>query len=415
MFMAVIFPYFLTAEDVVLSTGKGYLNMSFYNLDEKTTSTIELKSWDLAFVVAGQNGAIHINSGAGTQLWEVVGKDSEEFDNPIDTTGISTGSDLFKSWQNSDSTWAIGALNCGVNGFDGSGDFGWGMYDMSTHGILGYKVFIIKDFMGNYYKIMIDDLLGGVFTFTYSNLDNSNKQTYEIKKTDYANQTLAFFNLADPTAEVKAMEFWSLWFGKYVATVYDNEGNPAPYNVNGIRTNADYATLKMEVEDPSTAEAPANFDLYSPKISVIGHEWKQLDGNMQWYIPENLVYFVLTPDEKVYRIYFKTFGGMSTGETTFDATEVQPNSISEFGNTYSFSLAPNVVEDGDQVNLLFNASATANANVSVFDIMGNKVFTNNIEMTGFNYYSFNPNLSTGSYFVRISIGEKSEILRLIVR
>ncbi len=413
--MAAISPYFLTAEDVVLSTGKSYLNMSFYNLDEKTTSTIELKSWDLAFVVAGQNGAIHINSGAGTKLYEVVGKSTENFDDNIDTTGLSTNTELFKEWRDSDSTWAIGAFNCGMNGFDGSGDFGWGSYDMSTHGIIGNKLFLIKDYLGNFYKIMIEDLIGGAFTFTYSNLDNSNKQTYEIKKADYPNQTLAFFNLSDPNKQVKALEFWSLWFGKYVATVYDNDGNPAPYNVNGIRTNAGYATLKMEVEDPSTAEAPANFDLYSPKISTIGHEWKALDGNMQWYIPENLVYFVLTPDEKVYRIYFKTFGGMSTGETTFDATEVHPNSISEFGNTYSFTLAPNVVDGGEQVNLLFNASATAKANVSVFDILGNEVFTNTIEMTGFNYYSFNPSLSNGSYFVRISIGEKSEILRLIVR
>lgn len=126
--IAAISPYFLAAEDVVLSTGKSYLNMSFYNFDEKTTSTIELKSWDLAFVVAGTNGAIHINSGAGTQLWEVVGKTTEDFDNPIDTTGITTNKDLFKSWQNSDSTWAIGAFNCGMNGFDGSGDFGKGAY-----------------------------------------------------------------------------------------------------------------------------------------------------------------------------------------------------------------------------------------------------------------------------------------------
>lgn len=407
----------LPAAEIKVVQGKSYANMVWYNLADDAMSTADWKQWDIMFLVKGQNAAIHVNDAANVKLWEVVGAKIDDFGKAIDTTGLSTNSDKFKEWFNSDSTWAIGAFNCGLNGFDGHGDFGWGSYNMATHSISGNKLFIIRDVNGKYYQIKIDDLAGGTFYFEYKSLDGTIQKSVEFKKSSVAPKTFGYFSLSNPDKQFSfEPDNWSLVFGKYIAQVTDNQGNKQPYPVNGIRHNVGYYSVKVDTDEPMNELAPTDFAAYSPKISTIGHEWKKLDANMNWTIPNDRAYFVFTPDKTVYRLVFKTFTGSSTGEITFDKTkqDVVVVSVNENSNI-ALTLAPNVLKVGEPLNLVYNTDIPTNAQIDIVDILGNYHYSTTSNLIAANYLKLNPILSPGIYFVKVSINGSTKILKLIVQ
>lgn len=407
----------MNAAEIRVIQGKGYSNMVWYNLVDDQMSSADWKKWDIMFLVKGQNAAILINDAANVQLWEVVGSKIEDYGKDIDTTGLITNQDKFKEWHNSDSTWAIGAFNCGLNGFDGHGDFGWGVYNMATHSISGTKIFIIKDVNGIYYQIKIDDLAGGSFYFEYKSLDGKIEQSIEFKKSSVSPKTFGYFSLSNPDATFNfEPDNWSLVFGKYIGQVRDLEGNIEPYPVNGIRHAAGYRSVLVQTDEPTTEKAPTELSLYSPKITTIGHEWKKLNSSMQWEIPNDRVYFVFTPDKEVYRLVFKAFTGSSSGEITFDKTkeDVVVVSVDEKSN-FTFALTPNVLSSGQPINLVYSADKNITGNIDIIDILGNKFYSTTTDFNSTNYLNLNPILPKGMYFVKVTINGTPQVLKLIVQ
>lgn len=405
------------AVEIKIVQGKGYANMVWYNLVDNQMSTADWKQWDIMFMVKGQNAAIHINDAANVKLWEVVGAKIEDYGKPIDTTGLTSNTNKFIEWHNSDSTWAIGAFNCGLNGFDGHGDFGWGAYNMATHSISGKKFFIIKDVNNDYYQIKIEDLAGGTFYFEYKSLDGKIDKSVEFKKSSAAGKTFGYFSLSKPDAKFNfEPDTWSLLFGKYTAQITNKEGNKVPYPVNGIRHGVRYRSVMVNTDEPMTEKAPTKIEAYSPKISTIGHEWKKLDANMNWTIPNDRVYFVFTPDQEVYRLVFKTFSGSSTGETTFEKTKENVVVVSvDETNKVSFSLAPSVGTSGQPINLVYSTDKSIQGTIDILDLLGNKYYSTSTDFNATNYLSLNPILPPGMYFVKVTINGTSQVLKLIVQ
>lgn len=417
LLFVLVFVININAAEIKVVQGKSYANTVWYNLVDDQMSSADWKQWDIMFLVKGQNAAIHINDAANVKLWEVVGAKIDDFGKNIDTTGLTSNPDKFKEWFNSDSTWAIGAFNCGLNGFDGHGDFGWGSYNMSTHSISGTKLFIIKDVNGKYYQIKIDDLSGGTFYFDYKSLDGNIEKSVEFKKSSVAPKTFGYFSLSNPEAKFSfEPDNWSLVFGKYIAQVTDLQGNKQPYPVNGVRHNVGYRSVRIDTDEPMTEKAPTDLSQYSTKISTIGHEWKKLDANMQWVIPNDRVYFVFTPDEEVYRLVFKAFTGSSTGEITFEKTKenVVVVSVDETNNV-SFTLAPNVVNSGQPIHLVYNSDKNITGNIDIIDVLGNKFYSTSRDFYSTNYLTLNPILPKGMYFVKVTINGTSKVLKLIVQ
>lgn len=417
IFFVLAFVISTNAAEIKIVQGKSYANMVWYNLIDDQISTADWKQWDIMFLVKGQNAAIHVNDAAGVKLWEVVGSKIEDYGKAIDTTGLTSNPDKFKEWFNSDSTWAIGAFNCGLNGFDGHGDFGWGAYNMATHSISGTKFFVIKDVNGVYYQIKIDDLAGGTFYLEYKSLDGKVDKSIEFKKGSVSPKTFGYLSLSNPDAKFSfEPDNWSLVFGKYIAQVKDNNGNLQPYPVNGVRHNVGYRSVRVDTDEPKTEKAPTELSAYSPKISSIGHEWKKLDANMAWYIPDDRVYFVFTPDEEVYRLVFKTFSGSSTGETTFEKTKenVVVVSVDETTNL-TLALAPNVLNSGQPINLVYSSDKNITGDIDIIDALGNRFYSTTTDFNSTNYLSLNPILPKGMYFVKITINGTPQVLKLIVQ
>src|SRR5690606_27624995 len=82
---------------------------AYINLDNGDAEIVANNNWDIAFIT-GFQAAVHINGGAGVQLWHVTDGSIDDFDAPLDTAG------KFEIWDqlnNSTATWNIGAFNLG--------------------------------------------------------------------------------------------------------------------------------------------------------------------------------------------------------------------------------------------------------------------------------------------------------------
>ncbi|OGU56366.1 MAG: hypothetical protein A2X64_11005 [Ignavibacteria bacterium GWF2_33_9] len=409
----------LSAEttEVKVATGKSYANYVTYNLADDATKENPITSWDLAIVCPGQNASILINSGAGCKLWEVVGKTVEDFGNPIDTTDIDNNEAAFREWSNSDDTWAVGAFNCGLNGFEQDGDFGWGSYNMSTHQITGTKLFVIRNVNGDFYQIRIEDLISGDFYFSYANLDGSEVETEDIGKSSFPDKTFGYYTLATRAKSDLDPVDWSLLFGKYSAMVDDGMGGKVPYMVNGIRTNYGWSTAKIEGQDPANVVTPVTDD-FSYIITTIGHTWKTLNSSFQWVIPTDLCYFVQSPDGLIWKLVFTQFAGASTGEATFEKTPVEPNSVEDNdGNVLGFfAITPNVITSGQSFDLAYGITGEVNSSdIQIYDMSGNMVFSQKLDNSQLSGVRVSPRLSAGMYMVVMSINGNASSQKLIVQ
>jgi hypothetical protein len=402
---------------VKVATGKTYSNLAWYDLNDDATSSQPLIAWDFAILCPGQNAAVIINSGVGCKLWEVVGKTVDDFGNSIDTVGMTTKTDQFKEWFNSDVTWSIGAFNCGSDGFEGSGDFGWGTYNINTHTITGSKLFIMKSAAGKFYQIRIEDLLSGVFYFGYANLDGTGKLTKEISKKSFPGKTFGYFSFTTNDKVDLDADSWSLLFGKYITQVDNGQGGTSPYNVNGIRHNYGWSAVKIAGQNPANVTVPGG-EQFSGKITTIGHEWKKLNSSMAWEIPTDLCYFVLSEDGLGWKIVFKAFAGSTTGEVTFEKTPVKVVSVEDnSGNKAGFfSISPNVIESDGSFDLAYGSlNGTLPTEITIYDLNGNKVFAQNLDASALSAVTVSPRLSTGMYLISMNIGGNNSVQKLIVK
>lgn len=402
---------------IKVATGKTYSNLAWYNLSDDAITTNALNLWDIAILVPGQNASIIINSGAGCKLWEVVGKTVDDFESSLDTVGLTTNTTRFKEWYNSDMAWSVGAFNCGLDGFENGGDFGWGGYNMSTHAISGTKLFIIKTASGHHYQIRIEDLLSGLFYFSYAELDGTGTKTVELSKKSFPDKTFGYYSLT----ENKSLDLdplgWSLLFGKYMAQVDNGQGGTSPYMVNGIRLNYAWSAAKVEGVDPSKATTPSA-DAFSYSVTAIGHTWKKLNSSYEWELPTDLCYFVQSEDGLIWKLVFKAFSGSATGEATFEKTQVDPNTIKDNdGNSLGFfAIMPNVIDNGGTFDITYGIKGNeSGSELSIYDINGIKVFSQNFDNNNFNALKVSPKLSSGMYLVVMSINGNASAQKLIVK
>jgi len=161
MFLAILNGV-LFAEPVeqTITMGKDYQNDIWYSLQEGVVKEQNKDNWDIAFQT-GPRAAILINGQKGLRAWVVPGSNEDSFDKPVDTTGMES------TWEwaiNSEESWHIGAFNLNKDGYETDGDFGWGYYDLSTHYIVGDKLFVVRLGKGVYKKFMIETLATGEYT-----------------------------------------------------------------------------------------------------------------------------------------------------------------------------------------------------------------------------------------------------------
>ena len=303
-----------------IATGAGYQNQAYYRLSDNNTVQIPNESWDLAFSVTGQfNVGIAVNesttsiTGAPAPELVVYRTSLTDFSVPMDSTHLEV------RILNDESSWAEGgALNLVANPANPF-DFGWGTYSPITHTLTGTRVFAAKLRDGSFKKFIISSFAGNTFTLKYANFDGSDEKTAAVNRGDYPDNILVFFSFS--TGEVlQPIGAWDLVFGRYLTKLDDGEGNILDYPVNGVLSNGNIEMVKLQGVNPATVNYTEYVDSFSKRLDIIGHDWKAFSFTEGWIIPQDLVFFVKTPSNEIYKLVFVDFEGSSTGISTIEKT-----------------------------------------------------------------------------------------------
>ncbi|MBI3518664.1 MAG: T9SS type A sorting domain-containing protein [Bacteroidetes bacterium] len=391
----------------------GSANESWYKLSDGTRTTQARANWELGFTTDGYEVTVLFNHAAGNNVYIATGA------TPATFTAVTQADAATTPLYNSDSTWTLGALNQQPVG---SYNYGWGSYNPSTHNITGNRVFIAQLSGGAYKKFYIQDLTNSgtpyIYTLVYSDIDNSNLHTVTIPKQTYGTKNFIYYSLTTDAIVDRepASADWDLLFTKYTSTseLYQGSANQV---VAGVIQNMDVlAAQANSVAAPSTYTTYAAHT-FSTATNVLGWDWKGLNASFQYTVEPARVYFVKTRDNTIYKIVFTSYTGSTSGKFKFTKEVLQTStSVNEVGATISaMALYPNPA-NGDHTTLLFSTTGqVSNVSVSVTDITGKLLYTEQLVMTsGLNqHHLYTGGFNTGVYFVSINAGGYSTTQKLI--
>lgn len=389
---------------VTMTTGAGNAQQTWYKLTDDAHTTAPLAEWDLAFEInGGFNVGIRANTQKGLGLYQAPYAVADWA--AVDTNGLAA------SWAvlfDSDTDWSTGAFNRDAD--PDAFNLGWGIYNMVTHVVAGDSIYVVHLTNGDWKKLRIDALAGGVYTFTYADLDGSAEHTGTIAKSAYEGKNFAYWSFATDSAldrEV-ASEAWDLLFTKYVTDL------GIPYGVTGVLHNKGVEVVQVNGLPP--AEAEIGGVPFEPAINTIGYDWKSFNmATFQYVVDDSLTYFVKDVPGNLWKVVFAAFGGSSTGDVTFTKEQVgtagiQDGTVAGAG----FQLYPNPAGQG-AVQLVIDAAA-ADALVSITDLGGRLVRQQRLTgLAGLTTRTVElESIPAGLYAVRVDMAGASVVRKLIV-
>jgi hypothetical protein len=397
-------------ESQVISTGPGYNKQSYVNVTAGTQHQVANTAWDIAFTVAAQDAGVFINESVGSATDALP---VQAYYTYSDDFNLLPDSTFFEQYPllNRETSWSYGAFNEFRDGGNPN-DFGWGLYNPGTQQIDGSYVYVIKQRDGSYLKFQIQSLINGVYTFRYANMDGSGEVTKTIAKADHAGKVLAYFSFdTGATVDVEPAEGFDLLYCRYT-TLLDAGGDTVPYLVTGILSAAGTEVAQAGNVDPETVHFEDYLDSLSSNPEIIGYDWKTFDlGNFVWVLPTDLVYFVKTRYDHIWKLQFIDFAGSNSGNATFEKTDL--GIISAVPDPWSplstFQVYPNPAID--EINVLFSLknNPTGDVKFQILDAHGrlmNQYVTGAGE--GLNVYTIHRNdLITGIYFIRLMVDGQS--------
>lgn len=402
--MALLLGAFTIHAQVVTHTvtmGAGSGNNVFYKINTQSETSFNNNDWDLAFYRdSSRQKGIRINDGKGLTLHEVSNNINDW--NTVSIGDVSDENALY----NSDITWADGAFDAG------SAQFGWGVYNISTHAVTGSVVFIIKYPNNQFKKVKINSFLGG-YNFTYANWDGAAwgpDITQELPNTANANNYFNYFNLNTNAAVIAEAEktAWDLEFTKYTGDVPTFDGTLMKYVVTGVLHNPNVTVAKSQNRETGA---------FSEEINAIGYNWKTFNG-ADYSVDSATNYFVKYADATVYKLNFQSFSGTSTGTTVFTTEDVTASlSTSDPLAQVQFGVFPNP-STNKRVNLLLDLKNTdaAGLEVQIFNTNGGLVHQEQYT-DGSGFYNREldlSKLSSGIYLVKIQSGSYGATKKLIL-
>ena len=384
------------AQEVMDTVGTSGNTMDvFYSLNNDEVATASRSNWDIAFENEGIAASILINGQNGVTLY------SSPFEvndwNKFDTTG-------HKSWPttiNSTESWSSGAFNQHLNG---DLDLGWGSYNLSTHAVNGDSIFLITLADGSAKMLVIDELSGGVYTFTYADVDGSNKVTEEISKNDIGAQNFGYYSIANKEFVVRepSNELWDIVFTQYLSPIPVGGGEFLNYPVSGVKINK---YVQVAQRDGMAVEKDDTTGLsWNTNITEIGSDWKNWNGTEYEYAQDR-VYFIRLSNKQVWKIYFTRYEGGPAGAYHFTKKKIASGvGVKDIKNVQA-SIYPNPASDYVQIQLDVN---TALQQVTVLN-------STMQEVARFDQNEINTSeLKEGIYFLNIETTKGSAFKTLIV-
>ena len=373
-----------------ISLNPGYSHQSFYSMLNGEVVNIENDNWDLAFGTDIYSANIRINGGKGVELYTYSLGDTSAWS----SINSSTVNILTNPMNNSDTSWGYGAFL--MNQASGMFDYGWGVYNIQTHHIVGDSIFLIRTINGNWKKLWIESKASGEYFFTYSNLDGSNEVNESIQASNYSDKRFIYYSLENSIIidREPALSDWDITFTKYITPVQG-----IPYSVTGALAN-----VGIKVAQADNIQNPLSYDNYishnfETEINSMGYDWKQFQGS--YTIVADRAYFVKDYLDNVWRVVFTGFDGMSTGNIEFNSTLLSTSSTNDIYSNNSFNIYPNPCSYNNNINIVYDINQKSS--ITIYDIYGKKVYSNDLIENGFNTHIISSNLlKKGTYLVTIS-------------
>jgi hypothetical protein len=402
----------IQAQETTVNTSMGanYSNQVFYKLSTATETSFVANSWDIAFLRTSAFAfSLRINDGVGTKVFEASNSLSDWSTIDIDNESSWTG--LY----NSELGWDTGAFG------KGSATYGWGEYNFSNHHVEGSIIFVLKYTDGSYIKFINEDFSSG-YTFTYSKWDSATAtwgadQTATVSNTSNPDNTFNYYSLqngSEVLAEIATAD-WDLKFTKY-DTDYFGDGSLF-YNVTGVLQNTG---VEIAENDESTGVEVNPSLTYATDINTIGSDWKSYNFSAGTYdVSSNTIFYVKDVDETVYRLYFTSFAGISTGDVSFNFEDVTSNlGFEDVSGNFSFGIYPNPSID-KKVTLVYdiNELTSSNNKVVIYSTTGQKVFEQKLT-TNSGFYTKTldlSNLENGIYILVFNSGTSSFSKKIILK
>lgn len=387
----------------IVTMGAGYVNQSFYSLSNGEVLTSNNTNWDISFSLSAYSATIRTNGGMGTTLYKYPNGDLSSWSD-VDTLGI----DSWPNLMNSEESWSQGSFNTNQQDFD----MGWGNYDVITHNVIGHSIYLLNTVDGEWKKLIIEQLVDGVFSFKYANIDGSNEVIASIDQSDYADKNFVYYSLTSDSIidREPSMSEWDLTFTKYVSQVSPE----MYYSVAGALSNKN-----VEVAEVNDLSDPLSYNEYESQdflleMNTIGYDWKTLNmDTFSYELEESRCYFVKNLEGSIYRIVFTDFTGNSSGEITLNKELISGSSVIDVDNNNinSFSVYPNPASDN--ATIIIDAEAD-NVQLYICDGSGKKIVETQVS-NGFQATNISlSNLESGLYFVSVTFNGATSTQRLVV-
>jgi hypothetical protein len=403
------------AQNPILDTavlGPGYTNDVFYSMANGTVATVPGNNWHIALSVRGamppfnvmRSTTILANEGRGVSIF----KSNQTNWSTFDTTNYRT----WPNPHNSDSTWDEGALN--TNRSNDPFDFGWGVYDQSTHNLTGTAIFLVRITTGSgpnattsFKKLFINKLAYDTqWVYTFANLNNTDSNQVMFNKSAFQGKLFAYQNLnSNAPINREPAQTWDVLFTRYGAFV-TAFGQTIFSATTGALTHPSVVTSRVQGVPNNLAAAGS----WSSKLTNIGTDWKNNPGPGQpnFTMKDSLVFFVRAANGREDRLIFTSLTTSATGIITFEKKQTQ------FATALNNQLAPlQVTAYPNPADNELHISLPEPANVTIADVTG-KIFLQ--QHTETNATTLNiGELPSGLYFVKVTTEQKSGVVRLVVQ
>ena len=276
-----------------------YRHQVFYDLGSNSIISDNLKTdWDLGFESSSQGYHVILNSSTYSSLSYI---ENISFNDNIDPTG------LIWSWDN-------------PNGDLDSSAFG------DSRNVSGFYVFDrgfdLNGTPRGFKKILIDSITNEFYQISFSNLDNSDYNSFKLYKDPSVNFTCFSFESNQIVDIEPSYNDWDLLFSQYTH-LYNDTTTPA-YLVTGVCSNLDVLVAK----DTSYEFNEINYSMinefsFNDDRDAIGFDWKEYNFNAGSYtINSNTNYIIMDKQQKYFKLRFIDFYN-SDGDKGYPTFEIQ--------------------------------------------------------------------------------------------
>ena len=375
----------LQSQNQNISMNSGYTNQSFYSMQNGEVLNVANDNWDIAFSTDAFSSTIRINDGKGAQLYTYHLGDTSDWD----IINMSTPNILYNPMYNSDITWEIGAFDINTtSGFD----YGWGVYNLVTHHIVGDSIFLIQTINGNWKKLWIKSKQSGEYFFKYANLDGTGLVNASIQASNYSDKRFIYYSLDQDlvTDREPSLSEWDITFTKYITPVQG-----MPYPVTGVLSNVGIQTAKaINITDPFNYTDFSSHP-FLDDINSIGYDWKTYQGS--YIVDNNRCYFIKDYTNNIWRIIFTDFEGTISGNIEFNTEFI--GSMNSLNNEIDNNLKIYPNPASSNVNIIYETNR--DVKFKIHDIRGREVFemllqSHDLSSINIPLYNFNKGIYTVS-------------------